>query len=157
MVVIVMGVAGSGKTTIGRLLAAQMGWDFLDADDFHPASNVEKMRRGIPLTDADRDPWLEVLAARIRAQGRSAVLACSALKESYRDRLGVNPSVRFVHLTGDPDVVRRRLEKRQGHYAHADLLASQLAALEAPAGVLSFDAADPPERIVAGIRDALGL
>ena len=160
MVVIVMGVAGSGKTTVGRLLAAQMGWDFLDADDFHPAANVEKMRHGIALTDADREPWLAALATRILglgAQGRSAVLACSALKQAYRDRLNVDATVRFVHLTGDPALIRRRIEDRQRHYAHANLLVSQLTTLEAPAGVPSFDVAESPEQIVASIRANLGL
>ena len=160
MVVVVTGVAGSGKTTVGKLLAHELGWPFFDADDFHPPENVEKMRRGIGLTDADREPWLEALAARIRAlaaAGESGVLACSALKESYRDRLAVDPAVRFVHLTGAPELLRKRLEGRKGHYAHADLLDSQLAALEPPSGVPTFDVAPPPEAIVAEIRKALGL
>jgi gluconokinase len=160
MVVIVMGVAGSGKTTIGRLLAEQMGWVFLDADDFHPTANVEKMRRGIGLTDADREPWLDALAARIRslvAAGESGVLACSALKQAYRDRLNVDPAVRVVYLHGDPALLRRRLSLRKGHYAHADLLASQLEALEPPEGVPTFDVAPPPARIVDAIKKALGL
>ena len=160
MVVVVMGVAGSGKTTVGRLLAEQRGWLFFDADDFHPPENVEKMRRGIGLTDADREPWLDALAAKIRAladAGQSAVLACSALKQSYRDRLAVDPAVRFVHLTGTPELLRKRLEERKGHYAHADLLASQLAALEPPSGVPTFDVEPPPDVIVAEIRKALGV
>jgi len=155
-----MGVAGSGKTTVGKLLAEQMGWPFLDADDFHPPENVEKMRRGVGLTDADREPWLDALAARIRslaASAQSAVLACSALKEAYRDRLAVDPAVRFVHLTGPPELLRERLQERKGHYAHADLLASQLSALEPPAGVPTFDVTPPPPVVVAEIRGALGL
>jgi gluconokinase len=160
MVIVVMGVAGSGKTTVGQLLAEQLGWPFFDADDFHPSENVEKMRHGIGLTDADREPWLDALAARIRAlvaAGESAVLACSALKEAYRDRLAVDPAVRFVHLTGAPELLRKRLEDRKGHYAHADLLASQLAALEPPAGVPTFDVAPTPDVIVAEIRQRLGI
>jgi gluconokinase len=160
MVVIVMGVAGSGKTTVGRLLAQRMGWPFLDADDFHPPENVEKMRQGIGLTDAERLPWLDALAARIRSlvdAGDSAVVACSALKEAYRERLALDPAVRFVHLHGDFDLIRKRLAERKGHYAHADLLASQFEALEPPRGVPTFDVAPPPEAIVEEIRKALGL
>jgi gluconokinase len=158
MVVIVMGVAGSGKTTVGRLLAEQMGWPFLDADDFHPPENVEKMRRGLGLTDADRGPWLDALTARIRslvAAGESAVLACSALKRAYRERLAVDPAVRFVHLHGAFDLLRNRLAERKDHYAHADLLASQFEALEPPEGVPAFDVARPPEAIVEDIKKVL--
>lgn len=160
MVVVVMGVAGSGKTTVGKRLAEELGWPFFDADDFHPPENVEKMRRGLGLTDADREPWLDALAAKIRAlvaARESAVLACSALKQSYRDRLAVDPAVRFVHLTGTRELLRHRLEERKGHYAHADLLDSQLAALEPSPGVPTFDVAPSPEAIVAAIRKTLGL
>ena len=118
-----MGVSGSGKTTVGRLLGQHLGWTFLDADDFHPPANVEKMRRGDPLTDADRDPWLQALADALRVRldrGESVVLACSALKESYRDRLRVDERVRFVVLRADPDVLRRRLADRSGALFRAE-------------------------------------
>lgn len=155
-----MGVSGVGKTTVGRLLAAGLGWPFLDADDFHPAANVAKMQAGQPLDDADREPWLATLAAALRQRlerGESAVLACSALKESYRDRLRVGPAVRFVHLRAPREVIRRRLEERRGHFFAPDLLASQLAALEEPEGALSVDVSEPPELVARRIVGELGL
>ena len=155
-----MGVSGVGKTTIGRVLAADLGWPFLDADDFHPAGNVEKMRRSLPLTDADRVPWLEALRGAIRdrlARGESAVLACSALKESYRGLLRVDPSVLFVHLKADPELLQRRLAQRREHFFAPELLASQLDALEDPKDALVMDVADAPETIARRIADALGL
>jgi gluconokinase len=159
MVIIVMGVAGSGKTTIGRLLAAELGWRFLEGDDAHPPANVEKMATGLPLTDADRRPWLEELRRRIEsclAAGESVVVACSALKESYRRVLAEGlPGVRFVHLRGDPEVIRQRLEGRQGHFMKAVLLESQLAVLEAPKDALAVDVAGTPEEIVAEIISSL--
>ena len=160
MIVVLMGVSGVGKTTLGRLLAADLGWSFLDADDFHPAANVEKMARGLPLTDADREPWLESLTAALRqrlARGESAVLACSALKQAYRDRLRFDPSVRFVHLKADPEVIRGRLEQRRGHFFAPELLASQLEALEEPEGALAVDVTEPPEVVVRRIVHGLGL
>jgi gluconokinase len=160
VIVILMGVSGVGKTTIGRLLASDLGWPFLDADDFHPPANVDKMRRGIPLTDADREPWLDSLRDTMReriARGESAVLACSALKESYRDRLRVDASVGFVHLKADPELIRRRLAQRSGHYFAPALLASQLEALEEPRDGLSVDVADAPEVIAGRIAEELGL
>jgi carbohydrate kinase (thermoresistant glucokinase family) len=137
MILIVAGVSGSGKTTVGALLAGRLGWRFADADDFHPAANVAKMRAGIPLTDADRWPWLNAIAAwmdeRI-ARGESAVVTCSALRRCYRDvLLGGRPEARLVFLRVDRWVLERRLAARHGHFFPQQLLDSQLAALE-PAG-----------------------
>ncbi|HEY1679456.1 MAG TPA: gluconokinase [Candidatus Sulfotelmatobacter sp.] len=160
MIVIVMGVVGSGKTTIGRLLAEQMNWQFADADDFHSASNVEKIRHGIPLTDADREPWLESLGAAIRqwiAEKRNVALACSALKQSYRQKLDSGPDVQFVYLKGTPELIARRLHSRQGHFANEQILASQFADLEEPADVLAVSIAPGPQQIVAEIRKRLAL
>jgi carbohydrate kinase (thermoresistant glucokinase family) len=161
-VVIMMGVCGSGKTVIGRLLAARLGCDFLDGDDFHPAANVEKMRAGTPLADVDRWPWLDRLATEIGtrlADGRGAVVACSALARRYRDRLGAaRPGVTLVHLDGDHDLLASRLASRQGHFMPATLLDSQLAALERPTAderPLIVDIAATPAAIVAAIAAAI--
>jgi len=154
MIVIVMGVAGSGKSTIGQLLADRLGWPFYDGDDFHPIANVEKMRAGIPLTDEDRSDWLSALAALITKQLRqdqSAAIACSALKQHYRKKLNVNDEVHFVYLRGSYDQIAARLHERTGHYMPPDLLASQFAALEEPQDALTFDISQPPEQIVAEI------
>jgi gluconokinase len=160
MIIILMGVSGSGKTTVGRLLARDLGWPFYDGDDFHPQANIDKMRQGIPLTDADRDSWLTALRQQITAliaNHQSAVLACSALKQAYRDRLrGDQPEVRFIYLKGDYALIRRRLRKRRGHFMKADLLTSQFAALEEPQGVPTVDIAQAPEAIVECIKQALG-
>jgi len=160
MVVVLMGVAGSGKTTVGRLLAAELGWKFYDADDFHPAANVEKMARGVALDDADREPWLETLRDLVRdclARGESAVLACSALKESYRRHLLVGEGVRLVYLKGDYELISQRLKERRGHYMKPQLLDSQFAALEEPGRESHFDAAAPPAEIVKAVRGRLGV
>lgn len=131
---VVMGVSGSGKTTVAKAAAERLGWVFAEGDDYHPAANVAKMRAGIPLTDDDRWPWLRLLAAWIgerEAAGDNAVLTCSALKRSYRDLLRAgHPSVRFVHVTVSPETLRHRLEARRDHYMPASLLDSQLAILE---------------------------
>ena len=131
---VVMGVSGSGKTTVASGVAERLGWVFAEGDDFHPAANVEKMRPGQPLTDDDRWPWLHVIADWIGAReaaGDSAVLTCSALKRAYRTVLADgHPSVCFVHVTAAPDTIRERLEHRRGHYMPASLLGSQLATLE---------------------------
>ena len=154
-ILIVMGVAGSGKSTVGRLLAERLGWPFLDGDDFHPPENVEKMRRGIPLSDADRLPWLEHLRKLVSRSG-SAVLACSALKESYRQILrGDDPRVRFVYLRADPALLASRLENRTGHFFARTLLDSQLAALEEPAEAIVVDASQPPEATVEAILQGI--
>ena len=160
MIVIVAGVSGSGKTTVGALLAGRLRWRFADADDFHPAVNVEKMRAGIPLTDADRWPWLRAIAAwmdeRI-ARGEDAVLACSALKRSYRDLLlDGRPAALMVFLALDREVLARRLAARHGHFFPVQLLATQFDALEPPGPderVLTVVPADNPaatvEKIIA--------
>jgi gluconokinase len=137
MIVVVMGVAGAGKTTVGQQLAADLGWRFVEGDDFHPAANVAKMARGQPLTDGDRVPWLHALRremVRSRDRGESLVVACSALKASYRAMLRGDDgaAVQFVYLKVDPVVLQRRLQQRQGHFMPASLLASQLATLEEP-------------------------
>jgi gluconokinase len=160
MVVIVMGVTGAGKTTVGRLLAEQSGWEFADADDFHPPANVEKMRNGIPLDDDDRKPWLERLRKSITdwiAEGRNVVLACSALKRSYRQELDVGPQVHFVYLKGSAEQIAERLRSRQGHFAGEQILAGQFADLEEPENALTIEIASTPEQIVDQIRKKLGL
>jgi gluconokinase len=155
MRVIVMGVSGSGKTTIGRLLAARLGCEFLDGDDFHPPENVRKMAAGIPLADDDRRPWLKNLNGKLLA-AREVVLACSALKESYRRVLAEGlADCRFVHLRGDIELVRSRLAQRKHRYMPASLLESQFAALEPPAGAIDVDIVRAPERCVAEILGAL--
>lgn len=159
MIVIVMGVSGSGKTTVGRRLAESLGWPFHEGDDLHPPANVEKMAAGLPLTDDDRLPWLRELRRLIEshlAAGESAVIACSALKESYREILaGDAEGVCFVHLTGSRELLRRRLEQRQGHFMKPAMLDSQLAALEPPAGAVTVDVGASPEAIVGVIRGRL--
>jgi gluconokinase len=160
MIVIVMGVTGAGKTTVGRLLAEQLGWEFADADDFHPPSNVEKIRRGTALTDDDRKPWLARLRAVITnwiAEGRNVVLACSALKRSYRQELEAGPDVRFVYLKGSADLIEARLRQRHGHFAGEQILPGQFADLEEPQDAVTVDIASGPPEIVAEIRRKLGL
>jgi gluconokinase len=160
MIAIVMGVTGSGKTSVGRLLAQQLGWEFADADDFHPSANVEKISHGIPLTDEDRAPWLERLRIQIAnwiVNGQNAVLACSALKRTYRQELSVGPEVRFVYLKGSAELIARRLRLRRGHFADEKILASQFADLEEPEAAVTVDISQTPEMIVAQIRERLGL
>ena len=159
--VVVMGVSGSGKTTVGELLAARMGWRFYDGDKFHPPENVAKMAAGTPLDDADRAGWLAVLAGLMRdglGRGDSGVIACSALKEKYRDDLRVDPArVHFVYLKGSFDLIWERMLRRQNHYMKASMLQSQFATLEEPEGVLTCDITPPPEQIVDEIIAGLGL
>lgn len=160
MVVILMGTTGAGKTTAGEILAREMGWEFADADNFHSAANVEKMSKGIGLTDADRKPWLDGLRAKIVewiASGSSGVLACSALKQAYRDELSVGPQVKWVYLKGNYDEIAKRVAERKGHYAKEDLVRSQFAALEEPSDALTVDVSGTPAEIVAKIRKGLGL
>lgn len=158
-VLVVMGVSGIGKTTIGEQLAGALGWPFYDADFFHPEENVEKMSRGIPLGDADRAPWLEALhdlIARCLREGRSAVLACSALKTSYRRTLAQGlDGVTFVYLAASPVVIQKRLKNRTGHFMDPGLLESQFAALEEPEEALRVEAEGTPEEIVADILERL--
>jgi gluconokinase len=160
MVIVVMGVAASGKTTVGRLLAEDLGWTFYDADDFHPDSNVDKMSRGVPLDDEDRRPWLEALGELIReclSLGRDAVLACSALKESYRERLLIDGRVRVAYLEAGRELIRERLAERTDHFMKADMLDSQFAALQEPEESTHYDASRPPAELVREIRERLGV
>ena len=150
-----MGVSGCGKSTVGQLLAARLGCPFLDADEFHPPQNVAKMAAGTPLTDADRQPWLELLNGKLRGLG-NAVLACSALKESYRKILAQGlGDCRFVHLRGSIELIRARLAERKHRYMPASLLESQLATLEPPVGALAVDIAHPPAQCVEDVCAAL--
>ena len=158
MIVVVMGVCGCGKSTVGKALADELGWPFHDADDFHPAANVAKMAAGEPLTDDDRGPWLDRLAAEMRAAqagGGNAVLACSALKQAYRDRIATAGNVRFVHLAGDIDTIAGRLAARRHRYMPASLLASQFATLEPPRDAITIDVRDDVAAQVAAIRAGL--
>ncbi|MBW4579980.1 MAG: gluconokinase [Tildeniella nuda ZEHNDER 1965/U140] len=160
MVILVMGVSGSGKTTIGTLLAASLHWQFQDADSFHPAANIEKMRRGLPLSDADRLPWLLAMQQAIadwQQAGIHIVLACSALKAEYRQRLSQSSPIKQVYLKGSFALIQQRLQQRQGHYMKADLLQSQFDSLEEPINALSIDIDQSPEAIVAEIRRSLNL
>ena len=156
-----MGPAGSGKTTVGKLLAAQLSWEFADGDDFHPLANIAKMSRGIPLTDEDRLPWLKSIRDAMRqwqAQGKNGVIACSALKRSYRELLGIGANgkdVRLVYLKGTCDLLLERLHSRKGHYMKDKMLVSQLADLEEPEDALTVDVSKSPEEIVSEIRKEL--
>ena len=162
MIVVVMGVSGSGKTTVGQQLAARLGLPYAEADDFHPPANVAKMAAGHPLTDADRRPWLDAIAAWIdarRATGTGGVVTCSALRRAYRDRLAAGrPDVRLVHLRGDKALIAARLAARRGHFFKAALLDTQFAALEEPTpdeGVLTVSVDRPPAEIVDDIATRL--
>jgi len=150
MIIVVMGVTGVGKTTIGTALANHLGYKFEDADTYHSAGNIEKMSHGIPLTDADRLPWLESMHAMLErhaAQAESVVLACSALRQSYRDILGRNLIVTWVYLKASPEAILERIEHRHGHFAKEDLLKSQFDTLEEPRDVVVVNA-DPPVDVV---------
>ena len=162
MIIIVMGVTGSGKTTVGSLLAGRLGWLFADADDFHSAANKAKMHQGIPLTDADRGPWLAAMHTRIAAwiaSKQNAVLACSALKNSYRRQLWTGPEVQFVYLQGSYELIARRLRERKGHFADEQILAGQFADLQepTPAEATIVGIAGDPQQIVAEIATRLNL
>jgi gluconokinase len=163
VIIIIYGVSGAGKTTVGKLLARELVWRFLEADDFHPAASIEKMRNGHPLTDKDRWPWLDCLRKQIersRAAGENAVLACSALKRTYRDRLRVSDEVKFVFLRGDYALVEKQLRSRHGHFMNAALLQSQFDDLEQPhsdENVLTIELGRTSEEIVERIEAKLNL
>jgi gluconokinase len=160
MIIVVMGVTGSGKTTIGRLLGARLAWHFADADDFHSAANKEKMHKGIPLTDADRLPWLAAMHDQIGkwiALKQNVVLACSALKRGYRQQLWNGPEVQFVYLKGSYELIAERLRARKGHFADEHVLAGQFADLEEPTDAVTVDIRASPEEIVDEICRRLGL
>jgi len=160
VIIIAMGVTGSGKTTVGTLLATRLGWHFADADEFHSAANKAKMQAGIPLTDADRLPWLAAIHEQIEkwiAAGENAVLACSALKESYRRLLWSGPEARFVYLKGSYELIAQRLRSRTGHFADEHILAGQFADLEEPQDAVSVDIHPTPEKIVDEICRRLNL
>jgi gluconokinase len=161
LVIILMGVSGAGKTTIGKYLAEDLGWPFYDGDTFHPRANIDKMSQGIPLTDGDRGPWLSRLRnliTKLLNANEKAVLTCSALKKSYRDSLkGDREGLRIVYLKGDHDMVQCRLQSRKEHFFDADLLASQFNTLEEPEDVLTVDASQDPGFIMNIIKKELKL
>jgi gluconokinase len=169
MIILVMGVSGSGKSTIGKLLADSLDWEFSDADDFHSPENVEKMRRGIALSEADRIPWLQDLQTAIKhwlQENKNVVLACSALKDSYRQFLLLNSDgfanakgdrIKLVYLKGSYELIQARLQERSNHYMSEKLLNSQFSTLEEPLDTLCMDVAQPPQIIVQNIRTALEI
>ncbi len=160
MIVIIMGVVGTGKTTVGTLLASHLAWKFADADEFHSAANVEKIRNGIPLTDQDREPWLDRLREAIDgwiAEDKNVVVACSALKRAYRAKLCAGPQVRFVYLKGSAELIAKRLHSRHGHFAGESILISQLADLEEPEAAITVDIAHTLGEIVDKIQSGLHL
>ena len=160
MIILLMGPTGSGKTLIGNMLAEQLGWKFADGDEFHSAANIEKMSHGIPLSDADRGPWIEAIRAAIVAwiaAGANAIVGCSALKRSYRASLCVNGHVKLVYLKGSYELLVARVHARKGHFAGEDLVKSQFADLEAPDDATVVDVTPPPAEIAAEIRKRLGL
>jgi gluconokinase len=161
MVVIVMGVTGAGKTTVGRALAESLGWEFHDGDELHSEESKRKMHLGIALDDADRAPWLAALRKLIQSmvsEGRNGVVACSALKQSYRDEIVVDPaSVKVIYLKGSKQVIAERLRNRAGHFMNPDLLQSQIDTLEEPRDAIVVDISGTPEAIVSEIKSRLGL
>jgi gluconokinase len=163
VIIIIFGVSGAGKTTIGKLLARELGWRFVEADDFHPAANIEKMWSGHPLTDEDRWPWLDCLreqVERLLSAGVNAVLACSALKRAYRDRLRVSDEVKLVFLRGNYALVETQIRSRRRHFMDASLLQSQFEDLEEPQpdeNVLPVELGSTPEEIVGKIEAEMHL
>ncbi|HEX3320005.1 MAG TPA: gluconokinase [Terriglobales bacterium] len=160
MIIILMGASGSGKTIVGQKLAHDLGWEFVEGDDYHPKSNIEKMVRGEPLDDQDRAPWLaalrHVITARVTAR-QNVIIACSALKTAYRDELKVAPEVKIVYLKGSASLLKVRLENRKGHYMKSNMLQSQLEALEEPTDALTVDVTGTVDDIVMQIRRGLGI
>lgn len=160
MVIILMGPTGAGKTTVGEILSRELGWEFADADNFHSAANVEKMSKGIGLTDEDRKPWLAALRRKIEqwiASGQNGILACSALKEAYRRELNIGPQVRWIYLKGTFEELTQRVQARQGHYAKKELVVSQFAALEEPKDAITIDVSRTPQEIAADVRRVLSV
>jgi carbohydrate kinase (thermoresistant glucokinase family) len=159
VILILIGPMGCGKTLIGKMVAAKLGWPFYDGDDFHPRANVEKMRAGSPLTDEDRRSWLERLHEEIQnwlSRGTNAILACSALKQAYRDALGVNQmTVKTVYLKGSYELLRSRIEERRHPYMNKDLLKSQMETMEEPRDGLTVDVSATPDAIVDTIVKSL--
>ncbi len=160
--VVVMGVSGSGKTTVAKALVESLGWDYAEGDDFHPPANVDKLHRGVPLTDEDRRPWLDALRERVDAacdRGENVVLACSALKHAYQDYLERDDPacVEYVFLSGSEELIRQRLAGRTGHFMNPGLLHSQFETLEPPADAVQVDISPGPEAIAAEIRRKLAL
>lgn len=151
MIIILMGITGSGKTTIGTLLSKALDASFYDADDFHTQSNKQKMARGEALTDEDRRPWLEKLRGELEkwsGEKKTAVLACSALKQKYRDFLSTGLEIRWVYLKGDRELIRQRIEGRRGHFTSLSLLESQIQTLEEPPEAIVVDIRQTPSQIV---------
>jgi gluconokinase len=160
MVILIMGTTGAGKSTVGKLLAERLAWPFLDADDFHPQANIEKMKHGMPLTDADRAPWLANIHGellRLAVEGKNAVLACSALKQSYRNTLSLGLDMHVVYLRGSYEEMRRHILARHGHFAGEAILAGQFADLEEPQDALVLKIAEQPEQLVTQTITGLNL
>lgn len=160
MIILIMGVAGAGKTTIGELLASQLGWSFVDADSYHSPENIRKMSEGIPLTDEDRAPWIAALHSAIEKwlkAGQNIVLAASALKKSYRDALALSDDVKLVYLRGTPELIRSRLLARHNHYMDPNLLGSQFRDLEEPEAAVIENVSKTPAQIVSEIRTRLSV
>jgi carbohydrate kinase (thermoresistant glucokinase family) len=161
VIIIVFGVSGAGKTTVGQLLAERLEWKFYEGDDFHSQANIDKMHAGVPLTDEDRQPWLQKLRERIErclAAGENAIFACSVLKKSYRLALRVSEQVRFVYLRGSAELIANQLGQRQGHFMNPDLLQSQLDTLEEPESaenVIVIELGRPPLELVKEIKGKL--
>ena len=158
VIVVLMGVAGSGKTTIGNKLADAIGCSYLEGDSLHPHANIDKMSRGVPLADADRAPWLAAIHARMvdaYTRGDSLVVGCSALKQSYRNVLAEDLPVTWVYLKGSPELIQLRMLRRTNHFMKADMLASQFADLEEPSDALLIDISESPDAIVERILSAL--
>jgi gluconokinase len=160
MVILVMGVTGAGKTTVGKLLAQQLDWQFLDADDFHPPENIEKMKHGIPLTDADREPWLAAIHKVLldyAAKNQNVVLACSALKQKYREKLAAGLDLRICYLKGSFEEISSHIEHRTGHFAGEAILAGQFADLEEPDDALVLNTSAAPEENISEALTKLHL